>query len=61
MESYQFSSTYTVISGILGDVDSSKGQNFELSHCCSKQAISYAIELGTKAHKKLRYNFANSN
>ena len=31
-------STYTVISGLLYDVDNSKQQNFELCHCFSKQA-----------------------
>ena len=39
MESYQFSSTFTVITELLKDVDNSKGQNFELCHCFSKQAI----------------------
>ena len=38
MESYQFPSTYTIISGLFDDVDNSKRQNFELGHSCSKQA-----------------------
>ena len=37
-ERYQFPSTYTVISGLFDDVHNSKVQNFELWHCCSKQA-----------------------
>ena len=45
MESHQFPSTYTVISGLLNNVDNSKLQNFELCHCCSKQAI--ASEVGS--------------
>ena len=44
-ESYQFHSTYTVISGLLDDVDNSKLQNFELCHSCSKQANYLNIEV----------------
>ena len=36
MESYQFPSTYTIISGLLDDVDNSKQWNFELWHYCIK-------------------------
>ena len=39
MESNQFPSTYTVISGLFDDVDDWKQQNFELCHCFSEQAI----------------------
>ena len=38
MESCQFHSTYTVIFGLFDDGDISNQQNFELCHCCSKQA-----------------------
>ena len=37
MESCQFPSTCTVISGLLDDVDNSKLQIFELCHCCRQQ------------------------
>ena len=39
MESYQFPSTYTAISGLLDDVDNSKQWNFELWHYCTKATI----------------------
>ena len=39
MESYKFPSTYTIISGLLDDVNNSKQQHFELCHSCSKQAF----------------------
>ena len=39
MESYQFPSTYTAISGLLDDVDNSKQWNFELWHYCIKATI----------------------
>ena len=41
--SYQFSSSHTVLSWLLDDVDNSKQQNFELCHCFHKQAISVNI------------------
>ena len=37
MESCQFPSTYTAISGLLDDVDNSKQWNFELWHYCVSQ------------------------
>ena len=39
MESYQFPSTYTAISGLLDDIDNSKQWNFELWHYCTKATI----------------------
>ena len=39
MESYQFPSTYTAISGLLDDVDNTKQWNFELWHYCTKATI----------------------
>ena len=41
MESYQFPSTYTAISGLLDDVDNSKQWNFELWHYCMKATICF--------------------
>ena len=40
MESCKFPSTYTIISGLLDDVNNSKEQKkIEFCHSCSKQAI----------------------
>ena len=47
MESCKFPSTYTIISGLLDDVNNSEQHNFQLCHSCSKQAMSYADNLTT--------------
>ena len=54
MESYQFPSAYTIISGLLDDVDNSKRQNFELRQCWNKQAI-FEVPLANMLYKSLYY------
>ena len=49
VRSYQFHlPSYTVIFGLLKDVDNSKRPNFEYSHCCSKEDMCARTELGIK-------------
>ena len=47
MKSCKFPSTYTIISGLLDDVNNSEQKNFELCHSCIKRAIyNHALQEG---------------